>query len=290
MLITVQDDREPPPFREGLRAMTRENRPFRRRKVLKTIGGAVVAGGAITGMSGSAGAQRGSLYNLTFNSDDDVAEWTANEPGWQVDRTAPDEWERVTGPPHNNVVRKRIDGGGDTSRFSAFQGMKYLDAGGESWGTEIPRRLRTSGSVFIDPAWETNDEKRRTGLWYALGNEDGDWTWFEIMEYRSSAVTGDSPAFFRFGSENGYESAGAPTRLELPPNAKSGGWVDLSMITEPGSNETEVVWKVNGEPLVDTSFGNPFGDTDHFMDFFVNSVNFGMDREYFFDGFSAKTN
>lgn len=269
--------------------MTVDNTLFDRRTVLKTIGGGLAAGAVLGSVPGSAVAQRGSLYNLRFNSDDDVAMTSASAPGWSPDRSAPEEWTRVTGKPHNNVVKKNIDENGPTAGFNRWQGMKYLAAGGESWGAEIPRRLKASASLYIDPAWEENDEERRTGFWYALGNSDDDWTWFEIMEYRSSAVTGDDPSFLRFGSVDGYEYAGRPTRLKTPASF-NGGWITATLFAEPGDSSTEIAWKVGGRTLVEDTFDNDFGDTDHFMDFIVNSVNYGVDQDYYYDNFAATIN
>lgn len=269
--------------------MTTKKMGIGRRTVLKTIGGGLAAGGVLGGVSVSVAASRGKLYNLQFNSDDDVAVYSSSDPGWSPDRAEPEEWVRVTGQPHNNVVKKNIDEGGDTSGFRAFQGMKYLAAGGESWNEEIPRRLRASASLFIDPQWESENEQRRTGFWYALGNSQGDWTWFEIMEYRSSAVTGDDPAFHRFGSVEGYEEAGQPTRLDTPAGF-NGGWIDVTLFAEPGDTSTDVTWKVGGQTLFEDTFDNDFGDTNHFMDFFVNSVNYGVDQDYYYDNFGVTIN
>ena len=94
--------------------MTRKNAIFGRRTVLKTIGGGLAAGSVLGGITGSATARRGTLYNLRFNSDDDAATYTASSPGWEPDRAAPDEWTRVTGKPYNNVVKKNIDENGTT--------------------------------------------------------------------------------------------------------------------------------------------------------------------------------
>jgi hypothetical protein len=274
--------------------MTRENAHLGRRAVLRTIGGGVAVGSVLGGIPGSVAARRGALYNLQFNSDDDAAMFTPSSPGWTPDRAAPEEWTRVTGQPYNNVVKKNIDENGTTSGFSRWQGLKYLPAGGTrgspaGWVEEIPRRLKASASLYIDPQWEADEEPRRTGFWYALSNSDGVWTWFEIIEYRSSAVTGDEPTFLRFGSVEGYEEAGLPTRLETPA-AANGGWVRTMLSIEPGGDSTEVAWKINGQTLFEDTFDNDFGDTDHFGDFFVNSINYGVDQDYYYDGFSVIIN
>lgn len=263
--------------------MTFDNQSFQRRTILKTISGTVIAGGVLGGVSGSAIAQRGPLYNLTFNKDGDVADWTADDPGWQRDRTEPEEWVRETGQPLNNVVRKNIDESGPTEGFFAYQGMKYMDAGGDRWTAEIPRRLQTSGSIYLDAEWEANDQERQTGIWYALGDDEGERNWWEIVEYRSSEATGNG-ASFRWWDPMEAEWV----KLGLPEgvNPEKGGWVNLEMRAEPDGSDIETEWKIRGKQMVEESVSLS-EDVDHFQELIVNSRNFGTDDNYHFDNFNA---
>jgi hypothetical protein len=253
-----------------------------RRDALKLGGAAFVASAVAT--PAAAKAKPNAVFDLDFSDPDDVATNSANAAGWVVDRQAPDDWTTDDGRLCINID----ESGPLPPNFYRYQGKKYQDADGAYWQTGTGSRL--SYRFYIDPDWETDGVKQATGMWLVLGNDEADISAYPILEYQDSDANDDGEAGFRafvyFLDEDGesaarWEYIGLPKKLKIDP--EEGGWVDVEAQIQQTSEGAALKWRVNNKLVLDERNYNLFAPSTQFLEFILNSLNFGVDQTYYYD-------
>jgi hypothetical protein len=226
-------------------------------------------------------------FTLEFSNTADAADNTATSPGWVVDRQTPEAWTTDAGR-----LRIDIDESAPTSGFYSYQGKKYLDADGAYWNASMGSRL--SYRFYIDPEWETDGVGQETGVWTTLGNVDGDISAYPILEYQDSdANTETGEAGFRVyvyeSDEDGnfvtdkWVYVGLPKKLGIDP--EEGGWVTVEAQLQQTSDGAALKWRVNNKLIADERGYNVFASSTQFLEFILNSGNFGAEQTYYYDDF-----
>lgn len=235
-------------------------------------------------------------FDLDFSDPADVADNTPSSAGWVLDRYNPGHSSgyapvSFTAAAFDGDDRLCIDisEDGPTSGFYAYQGKKYQAADGAYWNAGTGSRL--SYRFYIDPAWESDGVEQQTGVWPVLGTADGSISAYPILEYQDSDANDDGEAGFRayvyIADENGdfeeatWEYIGLPKRLGIDP--EEGGWVDVEAQLQQTSQGAALKWRINGRLVADERGYNVFAPSDQFLEFILNSPNFGVDQTYYYD-------
>lgn len=219
------------------------------------------------------------LFDLDFDDPADASDWS-------VDRRDTEVWETATFD-GDERLHINIDETGDTSGFYSYQGRKYLDDG-EHWYAEKPTVFEYK--FYIDPSWETDQAGQETGMWAVLGNENGGITAYSVFEYQDSDADEDGEAGFRL-----YKQDGKWYDVSMPGSVKpeKGGWVKVKAVlvrTNAGPNgEAELEWFVNNAKVAEDDSINIYGETTQFLEPIMNSGNFGVDQDYYYDDISLET-
>lgn len=274
----------------------RNTRNSTRRNVLKA-GGLILASSTIaTTAQAKPGNGKGNgkgkrnpneRFNLDFSDPSDVDDVTQNSPGWVTDRQAPESFTTTS----DGHLRINIDEGAETSGFSAYQGKKYLDTDEEYWFAGNGSTV-LSYDFYIDPAWETDDVGQETGVWPVLGNADGDISAYPILAYQDSTASETDEAQFRTYVYESTTSAewvnlGIPSQTGIDP--EEGGWVNVTAQLhdldedDPEGPGSALKWRVNGKLVYDERGYNVYSPSTQFLEFIINSVNFGNDEDYLYD-------
>lgn len=258
-----------------------------RRNALK-LGGLALGASMLPFSVGSALAKRpNARFSLDFATASDAGDNTTTAAGWVVDRQAPENWTTDAGR-----LCIDIDKTAPTSGFYGYQGKKYLDADGAYWNAGTGSRL--SYRFYIDPAWETDGEGQQTGVWSTLGDVNGGISAYPILEYQDSdANTETGEAGFRVyvyeSDENGdfagakWVYVGLPKKLGIDP--EEGGWVTVEAQLQQTSDGAALKWRVNNKLIADERGYNVFASSTQFLEFILNSANFGVDQTYYYDDF-----
>ncbi|WP_372910428.1 hypothetical protein [Salinigranum sp.] len=230
------------------------------------------------------------VFNLDFSDPADAADNTATSAGWVVDRRAPEAWTTDEGR-----LCIDIDETAETSGFYAYQGKKYQDADGTYWYAGTGSRL--SYRFYIDPAWETDGEPHESGVWPVLGNASGSISAYPILAYQDSDASDTGEAQFRAyvyeSDEDGnfvtdkWIDLGIPKKLGIDP--EEGGWVDIEAQLQSFRDGAALKWRINNKLVVDERGYNVFAPSTQFLEFIVNSINFGNDATYYYDDFMLST-
>lgn len=230
------------------------------------------------------------VFDLDFSDSADAAGNTSASAGWVVDRRAPESWMTDMGR-----LRIDIDETADTSGFYGYQGKKYQDADGTYWNAGTGSRL--SYRFYVDPAWETDDEAHESGVWPVLGNESGNVSAYPIIAYQDSDASDTDEARFRTyvykydGDDDSVEGKwidlGLPKKLGIDPDA--GGWVTVEAQLQSLDEGAALKWRINNKLVFDERGYNVFSPSTQFLEFIVNSVNFGNDATYYYDDFTLST-
>ncbi|MFC7047345.1 hypothetical protein ACFQH6_19720 [Halobacteriaceae archaeon GCM10025711] len=258
------------------------------RRTALRLGGTAVAA-ALVGTPVQGKARPNAVFDLDFSSSSDATATTATDAGWVVDRQAPAAW---TTDPFMGDDRLRVDVDGDapTSGFYAYQGEKYQDAGGSYWHAGTGSRL--SYRFYVDPAWETDDVGQETGVWPVLGDADGDISAYPILAYQDSdANENDEPGFRAYVYETDadgtptarWEHVGLPKHLGIDP--EEGGWVTVEAQLQRTNEGAALKWRIDDKLVLDERGYNVFAPSTQYLEFIVNSVNFGVDQTYYYDDF-----
>ncbi|WP_277556166.1 hypothetical protein [Halobaculum limi] len=236
------------------------------------------------------GKQPNAVFDLDFSDAADAADNTSTSAGWVVDRRAPEAWTTDAGR-----LCIDIDETAETSGFYAYQGKKYQDADGTYWNAGTGSRL--SYRFYIDPAWETDGEAHESGVWPVLGNSDGAISAYPILAYQDSDASDTGEARFRAyvyeADEDGnFDTAkwidlGLPKKLGIDP--EEGGWVDIEAQLQSYRDGAALKWRINNKLVVDERGYNVFAPSTQFLEFIINSVNFGNDATYYYDDFALST-
>lgn len=274
------------------RVTERNTQNSTRRNVLKA-GGLILASSTIaTTAQAQPGNGKGKRnpnerFNLDFSDPSDVDDVTQSSPGWVTDRQAPESFTTTS----DGHLRINIDETGPTSGFFGYQGKKYQDAGGEYW-------LAGNGSTvlsydfYIDPEWEADDDPQETGMWPVLGNESGGLSAYPILAYQDSTASETGEAQFRTYVYESTTSAewvnlGIPSQTGIDP--EEGGWVNVTAQLhdldedDPEGPGSALKWRVNGKLVYDERGYNVYSPSTQFLEFIINSVNFGNDEDYLYD-------
>ena len=184
-----------------------------------------------------------------------------------------------------------MDESAPTSGFYSYQGKKYLDADGSYWNAGTGSRL--SYRFYIDPEWETDGVGQETGVWPVLGEVNGYISAYPILEYQDSdANTETGEAGFRVYvydvDEDGepigkWVYVGLPKKLGIDP--EEGGWVTVEAQLQQTSEGAALKWRVNNKLIVDERGYNLFAPGTQFLEFILNSGNFGVEQTYYYDDF-----
>jgi len=226
-------------------------------------------------------------FSLDFSNLRDVANNTASSAGWVVDRQAPDSWTTDT-----ERLSINIDETAPTTGFYGYQGKKYLNADEAYWNAGTGSRL--SYQFYIDPAWETDGVGQQTGMWTTLGDAQGNISAYPILEYQDSDANDETDeAGFRIyvyeSDENGnfvgakWVYVGLPKKLGIDP--EKGGWVTVEAQLQQTNDGVALKWRVNNKLVADERGYNVFASSTQFLEFILNSANFGTDQTYYYDGF-----
>ncbi|WP_227131183.1 hypothetical protein [Halorubellus salinus] len=263
-----------------------------RRTVLKTIGVSTIAAGGLSGVSGARPGKPNARFDLLFDDAADAADNTTTTPGWVVDRRAPEGWSQAM---FDGDYRLEIDVDetAETSGFYAYQGKKYQDADGAYWNAG--RGSRLSYRFYVDPDWEESGLARQTGVWPVLGTSAGSISAYPILDYQSSAAndeTGEAGfrAYVYESDDDGdfvsakWRNLGVPRQLKFDP--AEGGWVEVSVQLQRTSGGAALKWRVNNKLVADERGYNVFAPSTQFLEFIVNSPNFGDDATYYYDDFT----
>lgn len=263
-----------------------------RRGVVK-LGGALIGGAAL---SGTASARRGKgpkpVFDLDFSESADVAPVDSSNAGWETDREAPESFtaEQFDG---DDRLAIEINESGPTSGFYAYQGKKYLDAGGAYWNAEANARL--SYDFYVDPEWEADDDPQQSGVWPTLGTEDGDVSAYPILAYRDSdASDSGEPGFWAYtyttdeDGDDGEEwvEIGIPRQLKLDP--EEGGWVTVEAQLHPVDDGAALKWRIDNKLVLDERGYNTFAPSAEFLEIIINSVNYGVEETYYYDNLTLR--
>jgi hypothetical protein len=223
-----------------------------------------------------------------------VADNDTSNAGWVLDRYnpglgyAPVSFTAATFDGDDRLCID-ISEDGPTSGFYAYQGKKYQDAGGAYWNAGTGSRL--SYRFYIDSAWEGDGIGQQTGVWPVLGDADGNISAYPILEYQDSDANDDGEAGFRayvyVADENGdfaeakWVYIGLPKRLKIDP--EEGGWVDVEAQLQRTNEGAALKWRINGKLVADERGCNVFAPSEQFLEFILNSPNFGEDQAYYYD-------
>lgn len=261
-------------------------RDHQTRRAFLKLGTLTASGLLLAGSAGTVAARRpNARFDLDFSSAADAADNTPTSAGWVRDRTAPEAWTATGGQ-----LNIDIDETGDTTGFYAYQGKKYLDADGGYWYAGTGSRL--AYRFYIDPDWESDDVGQQTGVWPVLGNANGAISAYPVLEYQDGDAndeTGDAGfrAFvYETDDEGDFTSAewvylGLPRQLGIDP--EEGGWVDVEVQLQQTSDGAAIKWRVNGRLVFDERGYNVFDASTQFLEFILNSRNFGEDQIYRYD-------
>lgn len=269
-----------------------------RRSVLKAGGivfGSSVLFGSVQAVPGNGkgkGRDNGGAnerFNLDFSDPSDAAAVTANTPGWVTDRQSPEEFTTTS----DGHLRIAIDGDGPTSGFYGYQGKKYHDAGDEYWYAG-DGSTRFSYDFYIDPAWEQDDDPQESGVWPVLGNSEGQISGYPILAYQDSTASETGEAQFRtyvYREDDGvlvgeWVNLGLPKKLHIDP--EEGGWVSVEaqlhdLDEDQSGPGSALKWRINGKLVFDERNYNVFSPSTQFLEFIINSPNFGNDEDYLYD-------
>lgn len=255
-----------------------------RRTFLKLSG--IAFGASMSSLAtGSAVAQSpNAVFSLDFSSADDAKDNTGSSAGWVVDRRAPASWET-----DEDRLCIDIDEGEEETGFYAYQGKKYQDAGGEYWNAGTGSRF--SYSFYIDPEWAEDSEKHESGVWPVLGNADGEISAYPILAYQDGDASDTGEAQFRTYvyesdedgsfSEAEWVDLGLPKKLGVDP--EEGGWVDIEAQLQRTNDGAALKWRVNNKLVADERGYNVFSPSTQYLEFIINSVNFGNEATYYYD-------
>jgi hypothetical protein len=218
-------------------------------------------------------------FGLEFGDPADVADNPASTAGWVVDRRAPESWTTDGGR-----LRIDVDESAETSGFYRFQGKKYLDADGAYWCSGTDSRL--SYRFYIDPAWETDGSGQRTGVRPTLGDANGDVSAHprvpgqrgERRDGRGGLPRLRLRVRRRRELRRRPRGVGLPKKLGIDPD--EGGWVDVEVQLQKTGDGAAVKWRVDGKLVHDERNYDVFAPSTQFLEFIVNSRNFGSDRSY----------
>ncbi|WP_239639073.1 hypothetical protein [Halorubrum aidingense] len=252
-----------------------------------------LAAGAMM-LSSSATAVQGktpnAVFDLDFSDSADAADNTSTSAGWVVDRRAPESWTTDAGR-----LRIDIDESAETSGFYAYQGKKYQDADGAYWNAGAGSRL--SYRFYIDPAWETDSEAHESGVWPVLGDANGNISAYPILAYQDGDASDTGEARFRTyvyeSDEDGnfvgdeWIDLGLPKKLGIDPEA--GGWVTVEAQLQSLNDGAALKWRIDNRLVFDERGYNVFSPSTQFLEFIINSVNFGNDATYYYDDFTLST-
>jgi len=224
------------------------------------------------------------VFSLDFSSADDAADNTGTSAGWVVDRRAPESWET-----DDDRLCIDIDETAETSGFYAYQGKKYQDADGEYWNAGTGSRF--SYRFYIDPEWAEDGEEHESGVWPVLGDADGGISAYPILAYRDADASDTDEAQFRAyvyeSDEDGNFSGakwidiGLPKKLGIDP--EEGGWVDVEAQLQQTNDGAALKWRINNKLVADERGYNVFSPSTQYLEFIVNSINFGNDATYYYD-------
>jgi hypothetical protein len=226
-------------------------------------------------------------FSLDFATAADAGDNTATAAGWVVDRRAPEAWTVDAGR-----LCIDMDESAETSGFYSYQGKKYLDADGAYWNAGTGSRL--SYRFYIDPEWETDGVGQETGVWTTLGNAQGAISAYPILEYQDSdANTETGEAGFRVyvyeSDEDGNFLTGKWVYVGLPKklgiDAEAGGWVTVEAQLQQTSDGAALKWRVNNKLIADERGYNVFAPSTQFLEFILNSGNYGVEQTYYYDDF-----
>src|SRR6056297_767779 len=261
-----------------------------RRKFLQKGGLAVGATMLPLSAAGVQAKKPNAVFDLIFSDAADATDNTSTSAGWVVDRQAPEAWTTDAGR-----LRIDIDETGDTSGFYAYQGKKYQDADGAYWNAGTGSRL--SYRFYIDPTWEHDGEAHESGVWPVLGDADGNISAYPILAYQDSDASDTGDARFRTyvyeADENGdfeegkWIDLGLPKKLGIDPD--EGGWVDIEGQLQSVRDGAALKWRINNKLVADERGYNVFSPSTQYLEFIINSINFGNDATYYYDDFVLTT-
>lgn len=267
------------------------NELLNRRTVLRVSGLAIGATMLPVSATGVQARKPNAVFDLDFSDAADAADNTSTSAGWVVDRRAPDSWTTDAGRLCINVDET----GPVAPDFSRYQGKKYQDVDETYWNAGTGSRL--SYRFYIDPAWETDGESQASGMWLVLGDAEGNINAYPILEYQDSDASDTDDAKFRAfvyeTDENGdFETAkwvDIPLSKKLGIDPDEGGWVDLEAQLQQTSDGAAVKWRVNNKLVLDERNYNAFAPSTQFLEFIINSENFGNDATYYYDDMVLST-
>mgnify|MGYP006876394643 CR=1 FL=1 len=271
-----------------------------RRRFLQMSGLAVGATMLPLSATGAQAKKPNAVFDLDFSDAADAADNTSSSAGWVVDRYNPNlGYSRVSfttaSVGGDDRLCIELDGDGPTSGFYGYQGKKYQDADGAYWNAGTGSRL--SYSFYIDPAWEDDDEAHESGVWPVLGNAAGDISAYPILAYKDSDASDTGDAQFRTyvyeADEDGnfeegkWIDIGIPKKLGIDPD--EGGWVDIEAQLQSFRDGAALKWRINNKLIADERGYNVFFPSTQYLEFIINSVNFGNDATYYYDDFTLTT-
>ncbi|KAB1198795.1 MULTISPECIES: hypothetical protein [Haloferax] len=252
-----------------------------RRDVLKL--GAAALGTSVLGVPAAASSHQthpNARFALDFSDSAHVAPNTAGSAGWVTDRYAPatfTTWE-MNG---EDTLRVKPDASGATSGFSAYQGKKYLDAGGAYWHAGDGSRF--SYDFFID-GFVWSGEPVRTGFWPTLGDASGAISAYPIMEYRTGKASDGNPGFYAYvyeSDENGdfagakWEYIGLPKKLKIDPSGRQWVTIEAQLHELDDGMGSALKWRINNKLVLDERNYNVFSPSTQFLEFILNTRNYG---------------
>lgn len=260
------------------------------RRTFVKLGGAALGAAVLPLASAPVAANPNDRFALAFDSAADTADNTPTSAGWVVDRQAPEGWTADAGR-----LCIDIDETGPTSGFYGYQGKKYLDADQTYWSAGTGSRL--SYRFYIDPEWESDGVGQQTGVWPTLGDANGSISAYPILEYQDSDANDETgePGFRLYV----YESDGAgnftgdkwvyiglPKKLKIDP--ETGGWVTVEAQLQKTGDGAALKWRINNKLVADERGYNVFSPSTQFLEFLLNSANFGTDQRYYYDDFTLR--
>lgn len=261
-----------------------------RRQFIRNSGLAIGATALPLSATSVQAKQPNAVFDLDFSDPADAADNTSTSAGWVVDRRVPAAWTADDGR-----LRIDVDETAETSGFYAYQGKKYQDADGTYWNAGTGSRL--SYSFYVDPAWESDDEPHESGVWPVLGDENGAISAYPILAYQDSDASDTGEPQFRAyvyesdkqGNFTGAEwvNIGLPKQLGIDP--EEGGWVDVEAQLQRFRDGAAVKWRINDKLVLDERGYNVFSPSTQFLEFIVNTPNFGNEATYYYDDFSLST-
>jgi hypothetical protein len=150
---------------------------------------------------------------------------------------------------------------------------------------------------YIDPAWEADSDAHESGVWPVLGDANGNISAYPILVYQDSDASDTGEAQFRTyvyeSDEDGnFEEAkwidlGLPKKLGIDP--AEGGWVDVEAQLQSIDTGAALKWRINNRLVADERNYNVFSPSEQFLEFIINSPNFGNDATYYYDDFILTT-